>query len=46
MAEVYRLVDRPYEGLALYERVMEANFTNQIMQGSIYERTDLLLKLG
>ena len=44
MAEVYRLVDRPYEGLALYERVMEANPTNQIAQGSIYERTDLLLK--
>ena len=41
MAEIYRVVERPYEALAFFEEVYGVNPTNEIGERSVFEMVDL-----
>jgi tetratricopeptide (TPR) repeat protein len=43
MAEIYRVVDRPFEALAFFEEVYGVNPTNEIGERSVFEMVDLYL---
>ncbi len=43
MAEIYRVVERPYEALAFFEEVYGVNPTNEIGERSVFEMVDLHL---
>lgn len=43
MAEIYRVVERPYEALAFFEEVYGINPTNEIGERSVFEMVEIYL---